>query len=251
MIQSNLYKAAVEAIILVGDPGSGKTRLATAFPRPGILDNDGNLASALRVYDGPPFPIAEGFRRDDGTEVPDDQRWLHATTQAKALLASKDVDTFVLDGLSNIARWGLIYAESQLKAAGIDVRKEYLAKYNSFIPLFSNFITMLRIPKKRVVVTVHQTTDKDEFGRMRYYLDIPGRLSETLTGQFTDAWGLYATPDPSNAKVGAKYEIRTKPSGYHPNLKTSLDLEPAINITSLTPKEIWALLSPKLSINTK
>lgn len=47
----------------------------------------------------------------------------------------------------------------------------------------------------------------------------------------------------------AKFEIKTKPTGFHINLKTSLDLEPAINITDKSMADIWKILEPKLSYN--
>ena len=239
------------AVLNVGDPGSGKTRLAMAFPRPGILDCDGNLTSAVRVSNGKEFYYSQPFKTDDDKEVPEVDRWNRAVSETKLLLTSPNVDTFVLDGLSNLCRWGLVHTENELTKAGINIKKEYLAKYQSFIPLLSNFITMLRIPGKYVVVNVHQLMEKDELsGAIRYYLDIPGRLAGTLGGQFTDVWGMASIADPGS-KVGAKYSVRTKPSGFHVNLKTSLDLEPSIDITGKNPSEIWAILEPKLSVNVK
>lgn len=238
------------AVLVVGEPKSGKTRLAMAFPNPGILDCDGNLSSAVRVGAGKPFVYSQPFIDDAGAEVPDDKRWTRAVSETKLMASSTSVDTIVIDGLSNLCRWGLIHAEAQLVLAGINVKKEYLAKYNSFIPLLTGFITMLRIPKKYVVVNVHQTLDKDELsGRVRFKLDIPGRLADNLGGQFTDVWGM-SSAEAAGTKIGATYSIKTKPTGYHPNLGTSLDLEPSIDITGKTPQEIWTLLSPKLSTNS-
>jgi len=238
------------AILCVGDPGSGKSNLGLALPTPGILDCDGNLGSAVRRAKGKKFFYSQPFADDDGKEVPEAQRWDRALKETAKLLAHPETESFFIDGLSNLARWGLVKMENDLVAAGINIKKEYLAKYQAFIPLFSNFITTIRIPGKLVFVTVHQIADKDEvLGRTRFFLDIPGRLAETLGGQFTDVWGMSSTPDPTNAKTQAKYEIRTKPTGFHVNLKTSLDLEPAINITDKTPEDIWKLLEPKLSYN--
>lgn len=253
MKQSTQYTPSVApAVLIVGDPGSGKTRLGMCLPRPAILDCDGNLHSALRINPTKEFLISEGFRRDDGTEVPEVLRWNHCETEMKALLTAAvkgQADTILIDGLSNLARWGLVHAEAKLQNDGINTKKEYLAKYQAFIPLMTQFLVMVRIPKKPVFMTVHQTTDKSEFGALRFYLDIPGRLSETLGGMVTDMWGMKATPDPTNEKTMAKYEICTKPSGYHPNLKTAFDMAPVINITDKTPEQIWKLLEPKLSIN--
>lgn len=251
MIASSQFvsKKAV-AILCVGDPKSGKTRLAMSFPRPGILDCDGNLGSAIRVAGGKEFLVSQPFATDDGKEVPVNERWPRAVDETKKLLASPDTQSFILDGLSNLCQWGLAYCEVELTKAGIDIKKEYLAKYQRFIPLMSNYITMLRIPGKFVIVNVHQTMDRDDITKsVRYELDIPGRLKNTLGGQFTDVWGMSSTADSSNTTIGAKYEIRTKPSGFHVNLGTSLDLTPSINITGKTPQEIWTLLEPKLSVN--
>ncbi len=237
------------AVLGVGDPGTGKTRIALAFPDPGILDCDGNLGSAVRVAAGKTFQYAQPFITDDGKEVPVVERWNLAAKQTKEMLVSPLCKSFVVDGLANLCRWGLVHADNELIRAGINVKKEYLAKYQAFIPLLTDYITMLRIPGKPIFLTVHQTMEKDELtGAIRYELDIPGKLKSTLGGQFTDVWGASATADPGS-KVGAKYFIKTKPSGYHVNLKTSMDLEPSIDITGKTPQEIWNLLSPKLSVN--
>lgn len=240
------------AILCVGDPGTGKTRLAMSLPSPGILDCDGNLSSAVRVSSGKIFQYSQPFITDDGKEVPEVERWTRAVTETKLLLASTLTKSFVLDGLSNLCRWGLVYAESELVKAGINIRKEYLAKYQSFIPLLSNYMTMIRIPGKPVLVTVHQIMEKDDLtGQIRYFLDIPGRLSNTLGGQFTDVWGTSSLSNPADKVNGATYSIKTKPSGYHVNLKTSLDLEPSIDITGKNPAQIWTLLEPKLSFNVQ
>ncbi len=244
------FKAANVAILCVGEPGTGKSRLGMSLPDPGIIDCGGNLASAVRVSQGKKFLYSQPFMTDDGKEVPEADRWNRACNESKLLLASPDTKSFVVDDLSNLCRWGLAHAENELTKAGINIKKEYLAKYQAFIPLLTNYMTMIRVPGKLVMVTVHQIMERDEFtGMTRYKLDVPGRLADSLGGQFTDMWGTSSIADPSNPKIGAKYTIRTKPSGFHPNLKTSLDFEPVIDITGKTPAEIWTILSTKLSYN--
>jgi hypothetical protein len=254
---SEFSPASSTAILNVGDPGSGKTGLGFALPCPGILDCDGNLAGTVRrivkaTGKVPEFKYSQPFKDDKEQEVPEVDRWKRAMAESAKLLVDPWTKSFFVDGLSNLCRWGLVHTEQELINSGINVKKEYLAKYQGFIPLLSNFITKIRVPGKLVFITVHQVADKDEvLGRTRFFLDIPGRLSDTLGGQFTDVWGMSSTPDPTNTKTMAKYEIRTKPTGFHVNLKTSLDLEPSINITDKTPAEIWKLLEPRLSYNVK
>lgn len=250
MKSSEQFTPSNVAILCVGDPGSGKSNLAMALPTPGILDCDNNLAGPIRRSNGKKFFYSQPFVDDNGIEVPEELRWSRALSETAKLLAHPEVKSFVIDGLSNLCRWGLIHVEQELIKSGINVKKEYLAKYQGFIPFLSNYITKIRVPGKLVFITVHQVADKDEvLGRTRFYLDIPGRLADTLGGQFTDVWGMSSTPDPSNPKTQARYEIRTKPTGFHINLKTSLDLEPAINVTDKTPDQVWSLLEPKLSSN--
>lgn len=241
--------AAALAILNVGDPGAGKTRLAFSFPTPGILDCDGNLASAVRASPTKAFYYSQPFVDDSGKEVPEVDRWNKLIKDSKEMLLKPEIKSIVLDGLGKACVWGLVHAENELIKAGINIKKEYLAKYAAFIPLLTNYITMLRVAGKPIIVNVHQIMEKDELtGSVRYVLDIPGRLASTLGGQFTDVWGMSSQPDPSS-KIGAKYFIRTKPTGFHVNLKTSLDLEPSIDITGKSPDDIWKLLEPRLSVN--
>jgi hypothetical protein len=251
MLSSKQFIPAQNCAVLgVGAPGSGKTRLGMAFPDPGIIDCDGNLRSAIDVLPkDKEFWVSQPFSTDDGKEVPEVERWNKATKDTLEMVKKPEVKTIWIDGLSNLCRWGLVHAENQLILGGINVKKEYLAKYQAFIPLLSNFITLLRIPKKYIYVTVHQLLEKDELtGAILYKLDIPGRLADNLGGQFTDVWGLTSRADPGS-KVGAKYFINTKPTGFHVNLKTSVSLDPVIDITGKNPKEIWDALAPKLSVN--
>lgn len=235
------------AFLLVGEPKAGKTRFCMSMPVPGIMDCDGNLSSAVRVSGTKKFFFSEAFRDDAGKEVPEVDRWNHVVKETKALLTHPETESFVLDGLSNLCRWGLIHCEAELVKAGINIKKEYLAKYQFFIPLLSNYITMLRIPRKPVVVTVHQIAEKEELtGRISYKCDIPGRLADTIGGQFTDVVAMASIADPGS-KIGAKYFIKTKPTGFHINLGTSLDLEPSIDVSGKTPQEIWSVIGPKLS----
>lgn len=248
---SEFKPSAAVAILCVGDPGSGKTRLAMSFPVPGVIDCDGNLSSAVRVAKDKKFFFSQPYATDDGKEVPEVDRWNRAVSEAKLMLTNPEIKSIVIDGFGKLCTWGLVHAENELTKAGINVKKEYLAKYMAFIPLMTNFITMLRIPGKYVVINAHQNMERDELmGTIRYQLDIPGRLANTLGAQVTDVWGMSSAADPTS-KIGAKYIIRTKPSGYHVNLKTSLDLEPSIDITGKSPDEIWKLLEPRLSGNAQ
>lgn len=267
MKSSNDYKPTQSiAILCVGNPGTGKTRLMFGFPRPGIVDVDLNLNSAVRVSAGKQFFYAQPSIMADqaevdfvnkciptaplqlkvGDEVPLDRRWLVVVRETKALLLNPAVGTVCIDGLTVLSRWLLEYCEAELIRAGINVKKEYLAKYGNFIKLMSDYITMLRIGGKIVFVTCHQTADQNELTKMWYYnLAIPGQLKDNLGGLFTDVWGM------STTVVGdvVDYWINTRPTNLHVALKTSFDLDAKIKVTGLAPDAMWRLLETKLSFN--
>jgi hypothetical protein len=252
------------AILCVGVPGSGKTTIMFSFPRPGILDCDLNLNSAVRVAPQKTFFYAQPsvlstpeeadfvnkcipgstLSLTPGCEVPSDRRWLVAIKETKALLLNPQVETVCVDGLTVLSRWLLDYCEAELVRAGINVKKEYLSKFQSFITLMTGYVSLLRTAKKLVFVTCHQTADQNDLTKAWYYnLAIPGQLKDTLGGLFTDVWGTSATV--AGDKVS--YWINTRPTNLHVALKTSFDLQPKYDVTGFPPDKIWSLLQPKLA----
>lgn len=233
------------AVLLVGEPKTGKTRAMFSFPAPGIIDCDMNLNSGVRVAGGKQFWYTQPAIQDDGTPIPMELRWLRAVAETKAMLLMPDVKTIVVDGLGMLCEWLMAHIVNENKKAGTNkTGKMELRDYGDVARLLRDYITMLRIGGKYVVVTSHQSADKDELtGAMRYTLAIPGQSKETLGGLFTDVWATTAKPS------GGKhlYEIRTKPTGFHVALGTSFDLPSAIDVTDKLPDQIWSILSPKLS----
>ena len=236
------------AILCVGEPKSGKTRLMMSFPTPGIIDCDLNLNSAVRIANGKEFYYSQpSIDEKTSLEVPVEKRWPIVVEETKKMILDPNIRTICVDGLSILSEWLLAYCEAELIKGGINVQKEYLAKYQRFGILMPQYISMLRCAGKLVFVTCHQSMDKEEgTGRVRYFLAIPGQLKDRLGGLFSDVWAMSSTP----AGATVKYEIRTKPTGYHVNLGTSLDLLPSIDITNKSLDEMWGTLSGKLSSGT-
>jgi len=234
------------AVLLVGEPKSGKTRTMFAFPSPGIIDADMNLNSGVRVIGNKPFWFTQPALDDNDKEVPLEKRWLRCVDETKAMLKDPNIKTIVVDGLGVMVEWIIAHIVNVNKLAGTNkTGKMELRDYGDLARILREYIMMLRLPGKYVVVTSHQAADKDELtGVLRYSLAIPGQSKETLGGLFTDVWATMASP----AGAGkVKYEIRTKPTGFHVALGTSFDLPSAIDITDKTPTQIWEILSPKLN----
>lgn len=217
-----------------------------SFPSPGIIDADMNLASGVRVLSpNTPFWYSQPALNDDGTELPIEKRWLRCVDETKLMLKDPNIKTIVIDGLGVLCEWLMAHIVNMNKLAGTNkTGKMEVRDYGDLARLLRDFMMMLRLPGKFVVVTSHQSAEKDEVnGMFRYTLAIPGQSKETLGGLFTDVWATMATN--SGGKV--KYEIRTKPTGLHVALGTSFDFPSAIDITDKNPAQIWEVLSPKLN----
>lgn len=238
------------AVLLVGEPKSGKTRTMFSFPSPGIIDADMNLASGARILPpDKPWFYTQPALDDSGKEVPLENRWLRCVDETKAMLKDPNIHTIVIDGLGVMCEWIMAHIVKVNKLAGTNkTGKMELRDYGDLARLLREYIMMLRLPGKYVVVTSHQSAEKDETnGMFRYSLAIPGQSKETLGGLFTDVWANMAT----NVGGKCKYEIRTKPTGLHVALGTSFDFPSAIDITDKSPDQIWSILSPQLNPTKK
>jgi len=234
-----------QAILIVGEPKSGKSNLALSFPEPAIIDWDLNLASAVRRATGKTFDYCQPSVKDDGTQRPVPEQWKAAVEETKTILANPKYRTVIIDGLGLMctAVCEHIIAEGQ-RAGTNKLGKMEIQNYADLSRILRSYIMMIRASGKFLVVTSHQTGDKDDVtGVIRYVLAIPGQSKDTLGGCFTDVWATMARPKGIN---DVAYEIRTKPTGQHVALGASFPIESSIDVTNKTPAQIWDTLSPKI-----
>lgn len=239
------------AVLVVGDPKVGKTRLMMSFPDPFILDLDKNLASAVQVMPNKKFWFAQV------DHLPAPKQYEECEKQLKEAIASPLVKTICIDGvtaLSAIVKESII-GELTKMGLGAKLRQDVvepqirLTDYDTLSNRFLRFVALTRASNKLVVWTSHQKVDQDEAtGATRYRIHMPGNLASNLGGYFTDVWAMTATPVPGGK---TKYEIRTKPTGFHVSLGASIPLEASIDITDKSPDDIWGILGPKLKMEAK
>lgn len=240
--------ASTLAVLLVGDQKTGKTNVAGAFPNPYFLDFDRNLDSMARVMGNKKWfydcPIVD----DKGSRVEDHLVYPRAMDMVKQAVLSPDVSTIVIDSASTLSLFAVSHILAEVtRMEGKKVEQMRIQDYGRILNLFQRLITFLRGSGKLVVVTSHQTFDKDEMtGALNYTLALPGQMKFNFGAFFTDVWG--TTGEPA-AGGKYKYKIRTRPTGRHVALGTSVrSLDSEIDITDKTPSEIWSILSPKLGI---
>lgn len=251
MKDNTSYKPAANlAILLVGPPKSGKTCIAAAFPNPFFLDIDLNLDSAVRIlgnkqfkYSQPPLDYVPG-------QSPNGARSVYDYAMQELGAAAKDpwVQTIIIDGLTKLSDFAVEHILGDVsRMENKKVEAMRIQDYGRFMSLYQRLITFLRSTGKIVVCTAHQTVSKDELtGANQYALAMPGQLKDTFGGFFTDVWGSSATPA---AQGKTKFEIRTRPTGYHVALGTSIRSMPhAIDLTDKTPEQVSTVLMPLIGL---
>lgn len=260
MKSADSFQTTALSFLVVGEPKSGKSDIGLAFPSVGVIDWDLNLSAAVRrarhVDPKFSFQYTQPAIRDDGTERPMDERWEQCIKETKTLIADPSIKSIMIDGLgmmceaitSFILKANVAAGTSKLKtvdAAGKSIPKMEIQHYDDLQRILRQYIMWVRSSGKFFIVTSHQTGDKDDVtGVIRYVLAIPGKSKDTLGGCFTDVVAAMATPSGLN-KV--KYEIRTKPTGFHVALGASFPIEGAIDVTDKSPQEIWKILEPKIT----
>ena len=244
---SQFVTTASQAILLVGEPKSGKSNCALAFPDPAIIDWDLNLASAVRRISGKSFDYFQPSVMDDGTQRPLKDQWKATVDETLAICKSPKYKTIVIDGLGLMCSAICEHIINEgVKSGGNKTGKMEVQNYADLSRLLRSYIMTIRASGKFLVVTSHQTGDKDDVtGVIRYVLAIPGQSKDTLGGCFTDVWATMCRPKGLSDVV---YEIRTKPTGQHVALGASFPIESAIDVTNKTPQQIWALLEPKMGM---
>jgi hypothetical protein len=247
MKDSSTFTTSSISVLLVGEPKSGKSSVMMAFPDLAIVDWDLNLGSAVRRSIGKRFTYCQPAVADDGTRRPDKDQWAFAVKESLALCKDPLVKTIAIDGLGNmcVALCEHIINEGQ-RAGGNKTGKMEIQNYADLSRLLRSYIMTLRSTGKYVVVTSHQTADKDEIsGAMRYFLAIPGQSKDTLGGCFSDVWAVIKRPVGLDSE---KYEIRTKADSRHVALGSSFEFpnKGALDISDKTSADIWRLLEPQI-----
>jgi len=246
MKQGNAYTTNQSfALLLVGEQKTGKTNVAMSFPNPWFLDIDRNISRAARVSASKKWFYDDPYTDDKGIEIPEVDRWNHSMKLIKAAASAKEVETIVIDSLGGLCDMLILHLMNEVKKSeGKSIDRLRIQDYQPLKTLLTKLVIGLRTTGKLIVITSHQKADKDELtGRFRYTLNIPGSSSENYGGFFSDVWATSASP----AGAGKyKYELHTRPTGFHINLGTTLDIDPVLDITNKDPQLIWTLLEPKI-----
>lgn len=192
------------AVIIAGPPKSGKTTLASQFPKPHFIDCDGNMRSA--VLTAKQLNLSLDFSwdsvniKDDGSIVPRKERFARLMTLAQNALNSPDYRTIVFDSLITLDAIFLDKVrEDQKRGFGIDSGSDFSKKlvdgqlkiqdYIQVKALYFNLFSIVRTAGKHIVFTAHTKYKDDEHSKeLNEVIAITGETSKNAGSFFTDVW---------------------------------------------------------------
>lgn len=246
MKKSTDYKPAGNfALLLLGPPKHGKTNLALAFPKPAVLDCDGNLSRV--VGQGVEFLFENPNTDSSGKHQSGDKSWAASCNFLREAIALPDEEcqTIIIDGFSIMCNYlvDALVVNSKLTVGGEKVMDQSL--WQPFRNKLQQFVMRGRSSNKRFVVTCHETIIQDEkTGAIIAYRPlISGQLKDNLAGLFTDCWRVEA----KDIAGKPKYSIRFAPKNFM-QIGNSIGIDvPELDVTGKGPRELWSMLSTYMS----
>lgn len=224
------------ALLLAGDTGTGKSTSLLYWPKPWILDLEGNLAGAVKYHTErlgtvPDFSYDTPELNDAGAIIPLKDRWKRCEELVNRAASDPTVGTICVDGVGQLYALLKDYlsnlpGEKPVIIAGQNVMG--IAQWGVYPTLLRQFIYSLRAKGKPIVMTSHLCLMENEITKVQEYriadLQTDFGKSNSLPKCFSDYWQTFSrvvAKDPAKYPRGVKYIWRTAPDIRNPSLKTS------------------------------
>lgn len=227
-MQANELNEKQKRILLIGEPGSGKTRLAGSFAKPLLEFNwDGENAVTLKYCKDADQIEVISYDPNDNFSAIDMEDKICELRQIKENFPYK---TIVIDGLTV---WGQVIMNkivADVVATGkkrminrVPARDDYLPQMNQIEYVLNLFMSL---PCTKVVIAHEINVTNKDGGTIAVVAAVSGKdtFAKRLPGKFSDAWHL------SRALIGNKpgWEIQLRGLDLYQWCKTSIQDAPDV-----------------------
>lgn len=233
-------------LLLIGEPWSGKSRLALQFPDPWICDADNNLSRHVDLMRGKRFWYDRIDIDNDGKLIPEERRWLRFLEVTTAAANDPGPQYLVFDSLTSVGnileRYVISQGSSSKDLVIGGVKSMTLQLWNPYKDLLRKLVVEVRACSKPCIFICHQKVDKDEVsGVLLQKPMVGGQLADYFGALFTDVWHCVAEPGmpTKDNPQGVNYIVETVPQPRMAQLGTSLGLPPKFKFD-------WSLVAEKL-----
>lgn len=239
------YPPSAIGLLLGGDSGTGKSTSLLYWPRPFILDIEGNLSGAKafhtkRLGREPEFKWDNPERDAKGNVLLMQDRFKRCRELLDEAVADAGVTTICIDGLGrlyDLLKAELSNAPGEKPVIVAGQRVMGLSQWGVYPDILKQFIWGLRAKGKPVILTAHLKIDESELTSVKEYriadLQTDFGKSNSLPKCFSDYWQTFNEVVSKDVKYprGVRYKLRTAPTLRNPSLKASFadmpdELEP-------------------------
>lgn len=205
------------SLLIQGPWGSGKSSLASQFPKPYIADCDNNLTGPLRYLRNsglsPDFKWDTIDIDDEGKEVPEAQRFQRFAKCINAAILDPEIESIIIDSGFKLQEYIKADVTRQGKT-GFDL-------WNGLVVGWRQTISRLKTCGKMFILIAHEKPEKDEIeGIIKYYIDLQGSFQNEIGRHFSDVWRCETEAGLDGKAV---FYVRTAPTARL-QLKTSIPL---------------------------
>jgi hypothetical protein len=218
---SSFTPSPPQSTLIIGVPGSGKTTLALNFPKPFLLDCDGNLNGPVRyltsenrkpnfLYDSPTF-------LPDGSRTPLGDVYQRSADLLKEACESKNVETIIIDSATSYCDALMRFALKTNKLSfGTDLKtasaKLTFAEWGIVSEMLRRAVFWLKGSGKKIVWLAHKDVDKDELtGALYNFISIPTKNKNSFAGWFEEVWELVVENTMTAKGPKRIHKLRTAP----------------------------------------
>lgn len=198
------------SILIYGDYGTGKSRLAASLPQPGYLLDFDDCAID--------YSKGQWWREDAiyNKTSPVATRWQVLRQELQNLqtgaVRGQDFKSLVLDSTTSLSRLALEYAMALNKSRGPDGGPIWNVHRAMAKNLVEEVIGgVLAFPGIKCVIAHPEITKHEITGEIIGQLNLPGKLTAEVPAMFDEVWVSVAT----KTKEGITYEVSFVPVGFY------------------------------------